>query len=116
MCSDNIPFLRYDTFFLFPFLFAFLLHGHLLLIHSAPIGQGYGLTETCAGGTFSEYDDTSVGRVGAPLPCSFIKVKYLLELSLQCFLRKILDNLFTYRNHYGEFQLVISTHFENALI
>ncbi|KAK4391077.1 Long chain acyl-CoA synthetase 9, chloroplastic [Sesamum angolense] len=40
----------------------------------APIGQGYGLTETCAGGTFSEYDDTSVGRVGAPLPCSIIKV------------------------------------------
>ncbi|XP_022860229.1 long chain acyl-CoA synthetase 9, chloroplastic-like isoform X2 [Olea europaea var. sylvestris] len=39
-----------------------------------PIGQGYGLTETCAGGTFSEYDDTSVGRVGPPLPCSFIKV------------------------------------------
>lgn len=41
----------------------------------APIGQGYGLTETCAGGTFSEYDDTSVGRVGAPLPCSYIKVR-----------------------------------------
>ncbi|KAK9270198.1 hypothetical protein L1049_025774 [Liquidambar formosana] len=40
----------------------------------APIGQGYGLTETCAGGTFSEADDTSVGRVGAPLPCSFIKL------------------------------------------
>ncbi|KAL0360241.1 UNVERIFIED_CONTAM: Long chain acyl-CoA synthetase 9, chloroplastic [Sesamum radiatum] len=40
----------------------------------APIGQGYGLTETCAGGTFSEYDDTSVGRVGAPLPCSIIKL------------------------------------------
>lgn len=40
----------------------------------APIGQGYGLTETCAGGTFSEYDDTTVGRVGAPLPCSFIKL------------------------------------------
>ncbi|KAH1065246.1 hypothetical protein J1N35_030233 [Gossypium stocksii] len=39
-----------------------------------PIGQGYGLTETCAGGTFSEVDDTSVGRVGAPLPCSFIKL------------------------------------------
>ncbi|KAL2904199.1 Long chain acyl-CoA synthetase 9 chloroplastic [Bienertia sinuspersici] len=30
----------------------------------APIGQGYGLTETCAGGTFTEYDDTSIGRVG----------------------------------------------------
>ncbi|KAM3311862.1 hypothetical protein ACQJBY_032083 [Aegilops geniculata] len=40
----------------------------------APIGQGYGLTETCAGGTFSEYNDTSVGRVGAPLSCSFIKL------------------------------------------
>ncbi|XP_076886264.1 long chain acyl-CoA synthetase 9, chloroplastic-like [Bidens hawaiensis] len=40
----------------------------------APIGQGYGLTETCAGGAFSEYDDTSVGRVGAPLPCSYIKL------------------------------------------
>ncbi|ONK58200.1 uncharacterized protein A4U43_C09F9450 [Asparagus officinalis] len=40
----------------------------------APIGQGYGLTETCAGGTFSEYDDTTVGRVGAPLPCSFLKL------------------------------------------
>ncbi|KAG0470979.1 hypothetical protein HPP92_015525 [Vanilla planifolia] len=40
----------------------------------APIGQGYGLTETCAGGTFSEYDDTSVGRVGPPLPCSFVKL------------------------------------------
>ncbi|GJN07241.1 hypothetical protein PR202_ga25059 [Eleusine coracana subsp. coracana] len=39
----------------------------------APISQGYGLTETCAGGTFSEYDDSSVGRVGAPLPCSYIK-------------------------------------------
>ncbi|CAA6667667.1 unnamed protein product [Spirodela intermedia] len=40
----------------------------------AAIGQGYGLTETCAGGTFSEADDISIGRVGAPLPCSFIKL------------------------------------------
>ncbi|KAK7321015.1 hypothetical protein VNO77_31080 [Canavalia gladiata] len=40
----------------------------------APIGQGYGLTETCAGGAFSDVDDTSVGRVGPPLPCSFIKL------------------------------------------
>lgn len=44
------------------------------MVSRAPIGQGYGLTETCAGGTFSEFDDTSVGRVGAPLPCSFVKV------------------------------------------
>ncbi|KAL1533625.1 Long chain acyl-CoA synthetase 9, chloroplastic [Salvia divinorum] len=40
----------------------------------APIGQGYGLTKTCAGGPFSEYDDPSVGRVGAPLPCSVVKL------------------------------------------
>lgn len=44
------------------------------VIFSAPIGQGYGLTETCAGGTFSEFDDTSVGRVGPPVPCSYVKV------------------------------------------
>ncbi|XP_048492553.1 long chain acyl-CoA synthetase 9, chloroplastic-like isoform X1 [Beta vulgaris subsp. vulgaris] len=47
---------------------------HLLSLPFAPIGQGYVLTETCAGGTFTEYDDTSVGRVGPPLPCSFIKL------------------------------------------
>ncbi|KAJ9560812.1 hypothetical protein OSB04_005972 [Centaurea solstitialis] len=40
----------------------------------APIGQGYGLTETCAGAAFSEADDSSVGRVGPPLPCAYIKL------------------------------------------
>ncbi|GAB2285169.1 Long chain acyl-CoA synthetase 8 [Dionaea muscipula] len=40
----------------------------------APIGQGYGLTETCAGAAFTEWDDTSVGRVGPPLPCCYIKL------------------------------------------
>lgn len=40
----------------------------------APIGQGYGLTETFAGAAFSEWDDPSVGRVGPPLPCCYIKV------------------------------------------
>lgn len=40
----------------------------------APIGQGYGLTETCAGGTFSEWDDLSVGRVGPPIPNCYIKL------------------------------------------
>ncbi|XP_009761216.1 long chain acyl-CoA synthetase 8 [Nicotiana tabacum] len=40
----------------------------------APIGQGYGLTETFAGAAFSESDDPSVGRVGPPLPCSYIKL------------------------------------------
>ncbi|KAG8640443.1 long chain acyl-CoA synthetase 8 [Manihot esculenta] len=40
----------------------------------APIAQGYGLTETCAGAAFSGWDDTSVGRVGPPLPCCYIKL------------------------------------------
>ncbi|XP_071725995.1 long chain acyl-CoA synthetase 8 [Rutidosis leptorrhynchoides] len=40
----------------------------------APIGQGYGLTETCAGAAFSEADDNAVGRVGPPLPCVYIKL------------------------------------------
>lgn len=44
----------------------------------APIGQGYGLTETFAGAAFSEADDTSVGRVGPPLPCCYIKVHPIL--------------------------------------
>uniref|UniRef100_A0A0E0L0Y3 4-coumarate--CoA ligase n=1 Tax=Oryza punctata TaxID=4537 RepID=A0A0E0L0Y3_ORYPU len=39
-----------------------------------PVGQGYGLTETCAGAAFSEWDDTSVGRVGPPLPCCYVKL------------------------------------------
>lgn len=39
-----------------------------------PIGQGYGLTETCGGAAFSEFDDNSVGRVGPPLPCAYVKL------------------------------------------
>ncbi|GJP40973.1 hypothetical protein CLOM_g626 [Closterium sp. NIES-68] len=41
---------------------------------SIPISQGYGLTETAAGGTFSEWDDSSVGRVGPPIPCNLIQL------------------------------------------
>ncbi|KAL4185757.1 hypothetical protein AMTRI_Chr10g7530 [Amborella trichopoda] len=40
----------------------------------APVEQAYGLTETCAGGTFSDWDDESVGRVGPPLPCCYVKL------------------------------------------
>ncbi|CAI5514911.1 unnamed protein product [Closterium sp. Naga37s-1] len=36
--------------------------------------SGYGLTETAAGGTFSEWDDSSVGRVGPPIPCNLIRL------------------------------------------
>ncbi|KAH7844201.1 hypothetical protein Vadar_025374 [Vaccinium darrowii] len=39
----------------------------------APVAQGYGLTEICAGAS-SEWDDTSVGRVGPPLCCCYIKL------------------------------------------
>lgn len=40
----------------------------------APVVQAYGLTETCAGAAFSEFDDTAVARVGPPLPCCFVKL------------------------------------------
>lgn len=40
-----------------------------------PIGQGYGLTETCGAGTIQDYHDLSTGRVGAPLSCNIIKLR-----------------------------------------
>uniref|UniRef100_A0A8C5HNX1 long-chain-fatty-acid--CoA ligase n=1 Tax=Gouania willdenowi TaxID=441366 RepID=A0A8C5HNX1_GOUWI len=40
-----------------------------------PVGQGYGLTETCGAGTISEHWDYSTGRVGGPLVCCEIKLK-----------------------------------------
>ncbi|XP_076837411.1 long-chain-fatty-acid--CoA ligase 3b [Brachyhypopomus gauderio] len=40
-----------------------------------PVGQGYGLTETCGAGTISEVYDFSTGRVGAPLVCCEIMLK-----------------------------------------
>ena len=62
------------TIIFFAQFYLILYHTRWIYFFSAPIGQGYGLTETCAGATFSEVDDTSVGRVGSPNPCSFIKV------------------------------------------
>ncbi|XP_029703059.1 long-chain-fatty-acid--CoA ligase 4 isoform X1 [Takifugu rubripes] len=40
-----------------------------------PVGQGYGLTETCGAGTITEVADNSTGRVGAPLLCSEIRLR-----------------------------------------
>lgn len=40
-----------------------------------PVGQGYGLTETCGAGTICPPDDLSTGRVGPPLICNFIKLR-----------------------------------------
>ncbi|XP_077141260.1 long-chain-fatty-acid--CoA ligase 4 isoform X1 [Ranitomeya variabilis] len=44
-----------------------------------PVGQGYGLTETCGAGTITEVSDYSTGRVGAPLTCCEIKLRDWLE-------------------------------------
>ncbi|MED6236199.1 Long-chain-fatty-acid--CoA ligase 4 [Ataeniobius toweri] len=40
-----------------------------------PVGQGYGLTETCGAGTITEVADFSTGRVGAPLICCEIRLR-----------------------------------------
>ncbi|XP_053328966.1 long-chain-fatty-acid--CoA ligase 4 isoform X2 [Spea bombifrons] len=40
-----------------------------------PVGQGYGLTETCGAGTITEVCDYSTGRVGAPLTCCEVKLR-----------------------------------------
>ncbi|XP_067084864.1 long-chain-fatty-acid--CoA ligase 4b isoform X1 [Osmerus mordax] len=44
-----------------------------------PVGQGYGLTETCGAGTITEMADYSTGRVGAPLVCCELKLKDWVE-------------------------------------
>ncbi|XP_075999524.1 long-chain-fatty-acid--CoA ligase 4 [Genypterus blacodes] len=44
-----------------------------------PVGQGYGLTETCGAGTISEVADLSTGRVGAPLICCEIRLRDWVE-------------------------------------
>lgn len=40
-----------------------------------PVGQGYGLTETCAGGTLCEAWDQSTGRVGRPVGSAEVKLE-----------------------------------------
>ncbi|VDD95407.1 unnamed protein product [Enterobius vermicularis] len=40
-----------------------------------PVLQGYGLTETCGGGTLGSEDDLSTGTVGAPLTCCDILLR-----------------------------------------
>ncbi|KAG5263450.1 hypothetical protein AALO_G00264970 [Alosa alosa] len=44
-----------------------------------PVGQGYGLTETCGAGTITEVADYSTGRVGAPLICCEIQLRDWVE-------------------------------------
>ncbi|CAM4722872.1 unnamed protein product [Lepidochelys kempii] len=49
-----------------------------------PVGQGYGLTETCGAGTITEVSDYSTGRVGAPLICCEIKLRDWQEGGYTC--------------------------------
>ncbi|XP_039611902.1 long-chain-fatty-acid--CoA ligase 3a [Polypterus senegalus] len=49
-----------------------------------PVGQGYGLTETCGAATISDMWDYSTGRVGAPLVCCEIKLKNWEEGGYYC--------------------------------
>ncbi|XP_034637459.1 long-chain-fatty-acid--CoA ligase 4 isoform X1 [Trachemys scripta elegans] len=49
-----------------------------------PVGQGYGLTETCGAGTITEVSDYSTGRVGAPLICCEIKLRDWKEGGYTC--------------------------------
>uniref|UniRef100_A0AAY4EFG1 long-chain-fatty-acid--CoA ligase n=1 Tax=Denticeps clupeoides TaxID=299321 RepID=A0AAY4EFG1_9TELE len=49
-----------------------------------PVGQGYGLTETCGAGTICQSWDYSTGRVGAPLICCEIRLKNWEEGGYRC--------------------------------
>eukprot|EP00030_Apusomonadida_sp_AF-17_P004287 a508946_38.p2 GENE.a508946_38~~a508946_38.p2 ORF type:complete len:725 (-),score=325.16 a508946_38:57-2204(-) len=40
-----------------------------------PLAQGYGLTETCGGGTVAHPDDVETGVVGAPIACCSIRLR-----------------------------------------
>nr|XP_048284477.1 long-chain-fatty-acid--CoA ligase 4 isoform X1 [Myodes glareolus]XP_048284478.1 long-chain-fatty-acid--CoA ligase 4 isoform X1 [Myodes glareolus] len=50
-------------------------HRFMNVCFCCPIGQGYGLTESCGAGTVTEVTDYTTGRVGAPLICCEIKLK-----------------------------------------
>lgn len=46
-----------------------------------PVIQGYGLTETCAGGTICAQNDPSTGHVGPPVVCCEIKLNGVPEMN-----------------------------------
>ena len=51
------------------------------IVLGTPILQGYGLTETCVGGTLTHAADRTTGRVGAPLPCCELKLVDVPEMN-----------------------------------
>ena len=46
-----------------------------------PMGQGYGLTETCAGLTLQDLNDPRSGIAGVPIPCVEVKVVSCSEIN-----------------------------------
>jgi len=52
----------------------------LLICFCCPVVQGYGLTETCGGGTVARLDDPNVGTAGPCIPCCEIKLVDVEEL------------------------------------
>jgi len=44
------------------------------VVFSCPVAQGYGLTETCGGGTITTVDDLHVGHTGGPIGSNEIKL------------------------------------------
>jgi long-chain acyl-CoA synthetase len=55
-------------------------HEFLRVCFSCNVIQGYGLTETCGGGTLMHYQDHSLGRVGPPVPGAEIKLVDVAEM------------------------------------
>lgn len=49
-------------------------HRFINICMGSNLAIGYGLTETCAAATFTEWDDTNVGHVGPPIPCCNLKL------------------------------------------
>jgi len=45
------------------------------MLFCCPVGQGYGLTETCGGGTIQWPTDTHPGRIGAPILSNYLRLE-----------------------------------------
>jgi long-chain acyl-CoA synthetase len=56
-------------------------HEFLLVCFGCPVIQGYGLTETCAGGTLQLLDDTNTGHTGPVIPCCEMKLEDVPEMN-----------------------------------
>lgn len=56
-------------------------HTFLRVCFGIPVLQGYGLTETCGGGTIQVPGEVSCCRSGAPVPCCEIKLVDVPELN-----------------------------------